>query len=75
VADYGVYLEIVNTLGAPLNFLKFESAEGNCCVYDGPSSIPSDGSPHRVHLADPCFARGAAGTVCFFAVAGGQGRQ
>ena len=75
MADYGVYLEIVNTLGAPLNFLKFESAEGNCCVYDGPSSIPSDGSPHRVHLADPCFARGAAGTVCFFAVVGGQVRQ
>src|SRR5215469_10084861 len=75
MADYGVYFEIVNTLGTPLNFLKFESAEGNCCVYDGPSSIPSDGSAHRVHLADPCFARGAAGTAYFFAVVGGQVRQ
>jgi phospholipase C len=75
MADYGVYFEIVNTIGAPLNFLKFESTEGDCCLYDGPASIPSDGLPHRVRLADPCPLRGAGGTAFFSALVHGHLRQ
>jgi phospholipase C len=75
MADYGIYFQITNGLGAPLNFLKFVSAEGDCCTYDGPASIPSDGQPHAVHLADPCFATGAEGTAYFYAVVQGQRRQ
>jgi hypothetical protein len=75
MADYGIYFQITNGLGVPLNFLKFVSAEGDCCTYDGPASIPSDGQPHAVHLADPCFATGAEGTAYFYAVVQGQRRQ
>src|SRR5262245_37223697 len=72
MADYGVYFEIVNTLGTPMKFLKFESGERECCRYDDTSTIPSDGSPRRVHLADPCSASGAPDTAYVFAVVGGQ---
>lgn len=75
MADYGVYFEVTNTIGVPLYFLKFESAEGDCCRYNGPQVIPSDGIPHRVHLADPCFARGAEGTAYFYALVHGHIRQ
>ena len=75
MADYGINFQITNGLGTPLTFLKFSSAEGDCCTYDGPTVIPSDGQPHGVHLADPCFATGAEGTAYFYAVVQGQQRQ
>jgi phospholipase C len=72
VADFGVYFQITNNLGAPLSYLKSSLVDA---TYDGPSLIPSDGQPHRVHLNDPYFARGAEGTVYFTAVVNGQLRQ
>jgi phospholipase C len=72
MADYGVYFEVTNTLGAPLSYLRSDLIDAR---YDGPSSIPSDGIPHVVHLADPRFARGAEGTVYFTAVVDGVLRQ
>lgn len=75
MADYGVYFQISNELGTPLIFLKFESAEGDCCTYAGPASVPADGQPHAVHLNDACIGRGAEGTAYFYAVVQGQLRQ
>ena len=75
MADFGVYFQITNALGSPLGFAGFESAEGDCCTYDGPGSIPNDSQPHQVHLNDPCFSRGAEGVVFFVASVQGQLRQ
>ena len=72
MADFGVYFEITNNLGAPLSYLKSDLVDA---TYDGPSEIPSDGEPHVVHLADPYFARGGEGTVYFTAVVDGVLRQ
>jgi phospholipase C len=73
--DFGVYLQITNRLPVPLYFSSFVSAEGDCCTYDGPSSIPNDGQPHQVHLNDPCTGRGAEGTAYFLADVDGVLRQ
>jgi phospholipase C len=75
MADFGVYFEITNALGAPLYFSRFDSAEGGCCTYDGPQSIPNDGRPHQVHLNDPCSGRGAEGTAYFIADVVGSLRE
>lgn len=72
MADFGVYFEVTNNLGASLSYLKSDLVDA---TYDGPSSIPSDGAPHAVHLADPYVARGAGGTVYFTAVVAGELRQ
>ncbi len=65
--DFGVYFQISNSLPVPLYFSRFVSAEGDCCTYDGPQSIPNDARPHQVHLNDPCGGRGAEGTAYFIA--------
>jgi phospholipase C len=72
MADFGVYFEVTNNVGVPLSYLKSDLVDA---TYDGPSTIPSDGVPHLVHLADPYFARGAEGTVHFTAVVDGHLRQ
>jgi phospholipase C len=72
VADFGVYLEVTNNLGVPLSYLKADLVDA---TYEGPPTIPSDGTPHLVHLADPYAFRGAGGTVYFTADVGGELRQ
>jgi phospholipase C len=72
MADFGVYFEVTNNLGVPLFYLKSDLTDA---AYRGPSSIPSDGAPHLVHLADPHFLRGAKATVYFTAEVGGELRQ
>src|SRR5450759_3238953 len=72
MADYGVYFEVTNNLGVPLSYLKADLIDA---TYDGPLTIPSDGVPHVVHLADPYVARGAEGTVYFTALVDGNLRQ
>jgi phospholipase C len=72
MADFGVYFEVTNNLSAPLSYLKSDLVDA---TYDGPSTIPADGVPHVVHLADPYGFRGAEGTVYFTAVVDGALRQ
>jgi phospholipase C len=72
MADYGVYFEVTNNLGVPLSYLKSDLIDA---TYDGPLTIPSDGVPHVVHLADPYVGRGAEGTVYFTASVDGNLRQ
>jgi len=73
--DFGVYLQITNRLPVPLTFSRFESSEGQCCTYAGPTSIPADGQQHQVHINDPCSGVGAEGTAYFVAEVGGVARQ
>lgn len=72
MADFGVYFEVTNNLGVPMYYLKSDLVDA---TYDGPASIPSDGQPHLVHLADPYAFRGAEGTVYFTADINGELRQ
>lgn len=72
MADFGVYFEITNNIGVPLYFAKADLVGA---TYEGPTSIPSDGAPHLIHLKDPNFAQGADGTVFFNADLDGEVRQ
>ena len=73
--DFGVYLQITNSLPVALNFSRFESSESQCCTYAGPASIPNDGQPHTVHFNDPCTGVGAEGTAYFVAEIDGVARE
>ena len=73
MANFGVYIEITNSTGAPLGFMRADA--GSCSPCSAPPQIPSDGQSHEVHFNDPCFSEGAEGTVYYVAMIGGQMRQ
>jgi hypothetical protein len=65
MADFGVYINVTNNTGKPLNYRGFATPEPDCCKPNYPEVIPSDGVPRQIHLTDPCSSTGAEGTITY----------